>query len=191
MMFYYGKIELDIPENVYYPQEDSLLIAKMVEIADLTGKKCLDMGCGSGLLSILMAKKGAIVTCADINRDAIKSTMENASRNGVKIEALDSNLFEKIDGKFYLIVFNPPYLSVDDKYKDSTFDGGQSGRDVIERFLKDAKSYLVKEGKIILLISSLTGEKEVIDFAKKCSYKAQVLERQKIDWEELIVLEMK
>lgn len=190
MMFYYGDIELEVPENMYYPQEDSLLIAKMVEIADLTGKKCLDMGCGSGFLSILMIKKAAIVTAVDIDKDAVASAIRNTEMNNADMNIVQSDLFEKIDGKFDLIVFNAPYLPVDDKYTHESYDGGKTGREVVERFLKEAKKYMNKDGKILLLVSSLTGEKEVIDFAKSCNLNAIVIEREKIDWEELIVLEI-
>ncbi len=188
MMFYYGDIGLEVPENTYCPQEDSLLIAKMVEIAGMAGKKCLDMGCGSGFLAIIMTQKGAIVTAADINKEVIDTTARNAEMNNANMNIVQSDLFEKIDGRFDLIVFNPPYLPVDDKYTHESYDGGKTGREIIERFLKEAKKYLNNDGNILLLISSLTGEKEVIDFAESCGFTPEVLAREKIDWEELIVL---
>ena len=188
MMFYYGDIGLEVPEGVYCPREDSLLLAKSLEKLERKGKKCLEIGCGSGFLSILMAKEGAVVTSADINKDAVASATRNSSKNDVNVEALDSDLFGKIDGKFDLIVFNPPYLPVDDKYAHESYDGGKTGRAVIGRFLEGAKDHLTVNGKVLLLISSLTGEKEVIDFAKSCGFTTEVLAREKIDWEELIVL---
>ncbi|MBI2232531.1 MAG: methyltransferase [Candidatus Aenigmarchaeota archaeon] len=188
MMFYYGDMGLEVPENIYYPREDSLLLAKSLERLERKGKKCLEIGCGSGFLSILMAKEGAKVSATDISEHAVAVAMENARHNKADIEFFFSDLFEKITGTFDLIVFNPPYLPVDDEYTHESYDGGKTGRAVIGRFLEGAKGRLTENGKILLLISSLTGEKEVIEFAESCGFTPEVLAREKIDWEELIVL---
>ena len=191
MKFFRETLELDVPEGVYYPEDDSLLMADVLKNMELKGEKCLEMGCGSGLLSITMAKKGAIVTACDANEEAIETTKKNAEKNKAKITSIQSNLFDKISGKFDIIVFNPPYLPVDDKYSDKSFDGGKTGRAVIERFLENAGNHLEKNGRILLLFSSLTGEREVLDFAEKCGFKPSVLKRQKIYWEELTVVDLK
>lgn len=186
-MFYYKEIALDVPEGVYCPREDSLLLAGVIEGMDLGSRKCLDMGCGSGLLGILMEKKGAEVTAADISTEAVGVARKNAEMNGAGISFVASDLFEKIAGVFDLIVFNPPYLPVDE-YPHGSYTGGITGREIIERFLKEARAHLNTDGKILLVISSLTGEKGVIDFAQKQGYKIEIIERKKIDWEELIAV---
>ncbi len=214
MKFYYNNIELEVPDSVYCPREDSLLLAKAVENIRLKSKKILDMGCGSGFLSILMAKDNN-VTAADINEEAVKAAKENAARNNVKLRALQSDLFSDIHEIFDIIVFNPPYLpepfsfaickersslrsqrskaslqKKNPREKESIqWDGGRSGRDAIEKFIRQAKSHLNKNGKILLLISSLTGEKEVIGLFEKNGFKAGIIAREKIPWEELMVIE--
>ena len=52
---------------------------------DLTGQKLLDVGCGSGILSIAAAKLGAIVTASDLDEWCIAATRENAEKNGVVV----------------------------------------------------------------------------------------------------------
>lgn len=188
MKFYHHDMELDVPEGVYCPAEDSLLLASKLEEMDLSGVRCLDMGCGSGFLSVLLARKGAVVTAADISAGAVEITRANAAQNNAQIVFVRSDLFEKIKGKFDLIVFNPPYLPVDDKYAHEIFDGGITGRRVIERFLKESGKYMNEKGRIIMVISSLTGEKEVLAIAEACNFTAEILGREKIDWEELIVI---
>jgi len=59
--FYYKDIIIEVPDEVYYPREDTLLLAKVLEKEELKGKKCLEMCCGSGFLSVLMVKLGADV----------------------------------------------------------------------------------------------------------------------------------
>jgi release factor glutamine methyltransferase len=191
MKYFYKDITLDVPESVYYPREDAEMLAKCLEDMDLRHKNCLEVGCGSGLLSIIMAKNGAFVIATDINPEAVYATQKNADNNKVRLIAFVSDLFEKVNGTYDLVVFNPPYLPVDEWETDAVYAGGKTGRDIIERFVKDVKKYLNPGGSVLMLISSLTGEKEVIDLFKKHGLKTKIIAREKIPWEELIVIEAK
>jgi len=201
-VFYHKGITLYVPDKVYYPREDSLLLADVVEKKKLKGD-ILDIGCGSGLLAIIMAK-AAEVTAVDVCSLAVKTTLQNAEINKIKLKAIQSDLFSKVKGKFDLVVFNPPYLPaqpsanldgqpIDAKdanaYNDITYSGGEKGRTVITKFIKNVKKYLKKNGKILLLISSLTGEKEVLALFKENQFKTKIIAKQKIPFEELMVIE--
>lgn len=191
MKYFYKGLELEIPDSVYCPREDSELLAEAVEQQDLRGRKCLDMGCGSGLLAIIAARKGAAVTAADVNPGAAKITGENSAGNGAEVRAVFSDLFSGVHGTFDLIVFNPPYLPAEGaEKKDLAYYGGRDGREVITKFLLQAKKFLKRKGRIFLLISTVTGEKEVLELALKNGYSARQLARRKVPWEELIVLEL-
>lgn len=187
MKFYHGKFVLNVPESVYYPREDSLLLAKVLEKENLANKRVLEIGCGSGFLSIVIASKGANATACDISKNAIKVTDSNAKQNNVEVTCLNSDLFSSIKSKFDLIVFNPPYLP--DESKNKTYSGGKNGRETIEKFVKQAKKYLREGGRILLLISSLTGEKEVLSLLSAYSLKTKIIAKEKIPWEELMVIE--
>ena len=191
MKYFYKDLTLDVTESVYMPKEDSELIAGVIEKLDIYNKNCLEIGCGSGFLSIIMAQRKAFVISVDINNEAVVATKHNAEQNKAKINAFVSDLFENVKGTYDLIIFNPPYLPVDDWETDVAYAGGKTGRDIIERFIKDVKSYLNPGGVVLLLISSLTGEKEVLDTFKKYGMKTRAVARQKIPWEELIVIECK
>lgn len=196
-MFYHKGITLYVPDKVYYPREDSLLLAGVLEKKKLSGS-ILDIGCGSGLLAIIMAK-AANVTAVDVSSLAVKTTIQNAEINKIKLKALQSDLFSKVKGRFDLVVFNPPYLpeldaaeldgQAENVNKDITYTGGKTGREVITKFAKDVKKYLKKNGKILLLLSSLTGEKEVLSLFKANKLKTKIIARQKVPFEELMVIE--
>ncbi|MBI4018168.1 MAG: methyltransferase [Candidatus Aenigmarchaeota archaeon] len=189
LKFYYNDITLEISESVYGPAEDSLLLAKRIEIEDLAGKRCLDMGCGSGFLAVLMAKRGGAVAAADIDPQAAALTARNARLNNVSVTATVSDLFSSVSGSYDFIAFNPPYLPVEGESRQ--WSGGPSGRDVIEKFLQHLPQHLAENGKVMMAFSSLTGEKEVKELAEENGFSFSVAERQKVSWEELIVAEIK
>ncbi|MCK4522172.1 MAG: methyltransferase domain-containing protein [Nanoarchaeota archaeon] len=91
--------------------------------------------------------------------------------------------------KFDLLVFNPPYLPdiEKSKVKDLTFEGGKKGYEVIERFLNDASSYLKKDGKILLVFSSLTNKKKVDYLIIKNNLRFVELEKKHMFFEDIYV----
>ena len=76
----------------------------------LTNTSILELGCGTGLISVLCAKKGAAVTATDINPKALENVLLNAEKNNVSIHSIQSDLFDSIPKQhFDYILINPPY----------------------------------------------------------------------------------
>ena len=175
-------IKIEVADGVYNPAEDSYLLIKAIEI---NGKeKALDMGCGCGIIALHLAKNGCSVTACDINEKAVKNSIMNAEKNGLKVKCIRSNLFEKIDDKFDLIVFNPPYLPTQNE--DVAWDGGKEGIEIIENFLKNAKNYLEEKGRIYLLISTLGNFKKIRRNFKRI-YKFKKIAEESYFFEKLLV----
>ena len=176
-------------EEVYPPSEDTYLLEKALP-KKLEGKKVLEVGCGSGFLSIEAALRGAEVTAIDINENALDATERLAVLKGVqdKIHLIESDLFEKVDEKFDLIFFNPPYVpstEIDNKINGArAWAGGKKGKEVIEKFLEKFEYYLKPKGVCLLLISSLNDlRKELENKGWKCVEKTSLM-----DGEELFVM---
>lgn len=140
----------------------------------LDSKNVLDMGCGSGIISLTVSSKKAKCTAVDINPEAVKSTNENFRLNGFVVNAIESNLFEKLykAERYDVIFFNPPYYNYEprDDY-ERAFGGGKDYR-VIRDFLQQSKNYLSKDGFICLITSSDMGVDTMISILKenKCGY---------------------
>lgn len=173
--------------EIYQPSDDSFLLSKFVEIE--VGKKkiatVLDMGSGSGIQAETAIKAGINpknIILADINPDAIKLLKKKFPESKVIL----SDLFSKIpkNSKFDLIIFNPPYLP-DDKFdKKPDTSGGVNGSEIINKFLKQAKKYLSKNGRIFIISSNLTNG---IDWN---GYEKKLLEMIRVFFEELSVWEL-
>ncbi len=83
----------------------SLMISAILN-QDLIGKSVLDMGCGTGILSILASQRGAeSITGIDIDRWAINSTIENAATNGIKNLQIIEGGVEAIPEKAFDIIY--------------------------------------------------------------------------------------
>ena len=154
---------------------------ELVEVAiGLTkaGDETLDLCTGSGAIAItLKLKSGANVTASDISAGALSLAKENADRLGADVKFVESDLFENIDGKFNLIVTNPPYIKTGDierlqrEVKDyepiSALDGGEDGLDFYRRIAVGAKSRLVNGGAVLAEIGYDQGEAVEEIFARE------------------------
>ena len=154
--------------TIYSPAEDSYLLQNVLKKLKLEKDlKVLDVGTGSGIQAQTLKKLGIKnITTADINPEAVKLSKK------LGFKSIKSNLFSNIppEDKFDLIVFNPPYLPENkEEPKDSKTEttGGKNGSELINKFLKQARNHLTKEGKIILLNSSLTKKINWLDYKKK------------------------
>ena len=171
---------------IYEPAEDSDLILEQVKEFVKPGMKVLDVGCGSGVLSRAAKDLGAEVLAFDINPECV----EHVKTLG--INAVVSDLFENVEGKFDLIIFNPPYLPKDEREpEDSALSttGGETGSEIIDSFLQEAHKFLNENGKILLLFSSFS--LDVLDLFDIYGYKYEMISRQKLDFEELFVYVLK
>lgn len=83
---------------------------------NLQNKTLLEVGCGSGLISIAAAKAGAIVTAIDINPLAVQTAQKNAKDNKVNVEVIESNMFSALGNrKFDYLLITPPYYKKNPK----------------------------------------------------------------------------
>lgn len=161
------KLDFYVDENVLIPQPDTeILVEKAIEEAKkIENVEILDMCTGSGCIGISIAKniENAKVTLVDISKNAIEIAKKNALRNKVESQLtfIQSNMFEKVEKKFDIIVSNPPYIKTDvipklDKQVQNephiALDGGKDGLKFYKIIIEKAKKYLKENGKLILEI---------------------------------------
>lgn len=188
---FYDDLVFEIPTGVYEPREDSHLAADVLADMDLEEKRVLDIGTGCGFLAVVAAAGGAEVTATDINQRALQAARQNAADNDLSIETLKTNMFEGIDGRYDLIVFNAPYIpgSRDGRSTEElAWYGGDDGRELVDQFIADVEEYLEKDGEVLLVQSSVTGETETLDRFEEHGFDAEVRAEEKVAWERLIVV---
>ncbi|NCN99062.1 hypothetical protein COU62_01505 [Candidatus Pacearchaeota archaeon CG10_big_fil_rev_8_21_14_0_10_35_219] len=176
---------------IYQPSDDSHLLEKQIS-KYANGKSCLDMGSGSGILAeSCMKARASSVTVVDISPKVIEYI--KAKFNDDKIKIVKSNLFSKIKGRFDLIIFNPPYLPLDsreDKKSRLATTGGKKGDELIQRFLKQAQIHMHSDSVILLLLSSLTPRKRIINLLSQQNLSYKSIAKKKLFQETLEVWEI-
>ncbi len=179
-----------LADDVYEPAEDSYLLADSAIRYTKKGMCVLEIGTGTGFVSsVLLANIDVKLTATDINPHAALCARSNG------IEVIRTDMFDGLKAKpcFDIIIFNAPYLPTSENEKipgwlNYAFDGGSDGHVAVERFLNDVCTYLVPNGMILMLVSSLTGIKNVISNMKLIGFDVIIAGRKKCFFEELVVL---
>ena len=160
----------------------SEIFAKFISVLDvLNGKYILDMGCGSGVVSVFAASKGARCLAADVNPLSVEAAEENAKQNGFgdNVKAVQTDLFENIpnDEKFNIIFFNPPYYEKEPKtdFEKAFFTG--KGFKVIKDFIEQSKSYLKHDGFIYFITSSDLKLDSFLDMVKAGGFEFKIVKK--------------
>lgn len=139
---------------------DTLLPALKKVVSAKGSARILDMGTGTGAIVLALLKECPEATGigSDISADALETAARNAARNdlGARFEAIRSDWFEKISGRFDIIVSNPPYIRTDIvatldqevRIHDpmAALDGGQDGLAPYRLIAADAGRFLVENG---------------------------------------------
>ncbi|AHL23119.1 HemK2/MTQ2 family protein methyltransferase [Thermococcus nautili] len=188
MPHYYG-LRILLDENVYEPAEDTFLLAETLEVKP--GEVALDVGTGTGIIALLMARKAKRVLGVDVNPMAIELARKNALLNGIRnVEFRLSDLFENVSGRFDVITFNAPYLPGEPEEPiDLALVGGKTGREVIDRFIREVPDYLTENGRVYLVQSSITGIEETLNLFREVGLRAEVVAKRHLFFEDIVVIQ--
>ena len=127
-------------------------------------KSFLDVGCGYGFISILLAKiLNVSGVGVDVNNRALKLASDNAKLNRVNVEFRESNIYEQVNEKYDLIITNPPI---------------RAGKLVVLSILKGAINHLEDDGELWVVIRKDQGAKSVIN-ELNALYKIDIVEKSK------------
>ncbi len=177
------KIKVD--ERVLIPRPETEEMVMMAVAAAEENSNILDLCTGSGAIAIAtykeIRKRGGSckMTAVDISEDALTLAKENAAENDADILFIQSNLFNRIRGRFDVIISNPPYIpsaeidrlqtEVRDYEPRLALDGGEDGLDFYRQIAANVSKYINRGGLLIMEVGA--GEaQEVVKLFKGHAY---------------------
>ena len=124
----------------------------------------LELGCGCGLTSVLLAHAGHQVTAVDIDAAAVANTRSNAERNRVSLRALVSDWDRELgpDERFDFIAMNPPFLREEPPaFRAALYAGSDLA--ILQAGLHAARRRLASKGRVVILTSDRTGREPFLE----------------------------
>ena len=143
----------------------SRLLLEVIPLEEVGGK-ILDMGCGYGVLGIVLAKVLlAKVDMVDVNLRALHLSRRNAKMNGVSsfVSVFESNCYSNIHDSYSTIITNPPI---------------RAGKKIVYDIVMNAQNYLEDGGNLFLVVRKEQGAKSLIVDLEKV-YTVKVLKKKK------------
>jgi len=164
LKFYYRKprkysyqdIEVLVHPEVFPPHLtlSTKIFLDFISELNLKDKTFLELGCGSGIISLLANKKGAKVTASDINKTALEYLEKASEKNKLKVDSIYSNLFENLQEKhFDYIIINPPYYPK--KPKNTKEEAWFCGEDFeyFKNLFQQLPDFISKENSAFMILS--------------------------------------
>jgi release factor glutamine methyltransferase len=169
--------------GVYRPQHDTWLLADALAAAGIRpDADVLDIGCGSGALSVAAGcTKPRSVTAVDVSRRAVLSARLNTFVHGVPARVARGDAFELVAGRtFDLILANPPYVpgvARKPRGRHRAWDAGLNGRELLDRLCANAPLLLAPGGTLLVVHSGLCDEDKTVHQLRGGGLKAAVVAR--------------
>lgn len=187
-MEYRPDIRIQEDPDVYPPSDDSILLIESLDVKQ--GEKVLEVGCGSGIVSIHCALNGCAVTSGDINPKAVELTRRNFEANRLSSDVVETDVYSDIEGRFDTIVFNLPYLPVDEEgLLAKAWSGGPDGLGPLPKLLEGAPEHLNEGGRVVVVVSSLMDGAALHELLDQYDYR--VIGESRMFFEKLSVVEIR
>lgn len=188
---------LKVPPTVFHPRFfiTSEFFARFLDGLDLSGKRVVEIGTGSGVIALAAARAGAAsVVAIDINPNAARAAADNARRNGFgdRVFGLCSNLMTAVapGPKFDLILSSPPSFAGEPRdLADRAWHAGPGYRDILALF-EQARERLAPGGAFYILLSSDSDLGLLGELMQRAGFRARLAVERSILIESLVLYEL-
>lgn len=169
----FGPMDLTVGEATFRPSTISTLLADALDFQP--GSVVVDVGCGSGILSIIAAKLGASrVYAVDAADGTVEVGSTNAAAHGVadRVEFAQGDMFGPLDPSLEADVVIGDVSGIPDEiaaasgWFPSGLSGGPTGAELPMRMIEESKRLLKKGGRLFLPTGSLQDENSILDRAR-------------------------
>jgi release factor glutamine methyltransferase len=151
----------------------------------IESKSMLELGCGTGLISIIAAKSGAEVTAIDLSLKAIENVKLNTLTNSVKIRIIHSDLFDSIERKtFDWIVINPPYYAGTPSNEEELAWYAGENFNYFRKLFKSLGDYVHETTEIIMVLTKGSEVTKISAIGKENGFEFELVKEKKVFFDE-------
>ena len=174
--------DITIEPGVFAPTQGSFLVWKYFYREGIGAhQRCLDIGCGTGLLTVQLARNGAAhVHGIDIDPAAVKNTMANAFRNGVadRVSAAVQDLYPWVPEERYDVIVASLYQTPVDPFEPVVSHRPLDywGRGLVDHLLRMLREALADDGTAYVMQLSIIGERRTTQLLDRLGYQARVVD---------------
>lgn len=190
----YKNINIKVFPGVFHPGFffSTKFLLKYLERIVLNQKYILELGAGSGLISIYSAKKGAFVTASDISLTAVYNIEKNSKMNDAYVEVVHSDLFDDIPQRRYdYIIINPPYYKkTPTSEKEFAWYGGDDFQ-YFRKLFSQLGNFIYENTNVIMVLSDDTHIEMIKSIAQDSKFTMKEELRKKIWGEEHYIFNIK
>lgn len=179
----YKGINVRVMPGVFHPGLffSTKLLLEYISKKELIGKNVLELGAGSGLISIYCARQNAMVTASDINPNAVKNIIKNSELNNVKLEVIESDLFDKIEmRKFDYIIINPPYFPKNPKDEEERAWFCGSDFQYFKKLFAQLNNYKTQETSVLMILSEDCDLQRITSIANENQFSMNIVFQKKV-----------
>jgi release factor glutamine methyltransferase len=185
--FHYQNIHIRIFTTVFHPGffGSTKFILQHLKNQDLENRTFLEVGSGSGLISVFAAANGANVTALDLNPVAIQNTKSNAELNGVTVKVVQSDLFESIEPQpFDWIAINPPYYpKAPETHEELAWYCGEDF-EYFRKLFNQIGDYMNAKSSVIMVLSQACDIESIKKIAMQSGFTLELTRHRRAFFEE-------
>ena len=174
--------EIEVDPGVFEPTQGSWLTWKYLYREGIGAhQRCLDIGCGQGLLTVQLARNGAAhVHAIDIDEAAVKNTLTNSFRNGVadRVSAAAQDLYPWVPEERYDVIVASLYQMPVDPFEQATSHRPLDywGRNLLDHLIHILPEALAEDGTAYIMQLSIIGERRTAELLQRHGYQARVVD---------------
>ncbi len=169
-VYQYEGLSIDVLPGVFHPGLffSTKMLLRFAAKQTLQGRKVLEIGAGTGIISLYTRKMGAMVTATDISQTAVENIRLNAIKNNVSLTVVQSDLFEKIPSeKFDWVFVNPPYYPREPiREEDFAWYCGTQ-HEYFVRFFSHLPGFITMETTAVMVLSDVCDLATIIKIGKQ------------------------